>query len=204
MSVDVSASTRSEGTIGGERVGDTLSASYRLDVDLRAPEPGRRTALFSAADVDMSDAIAADDPGIWEWRLGDDGTLISSTRPALPRGNRLSEMLSTHGLFLMVPSVPVGDGATWTYLAPGSDSPIEVSISTISNDAVEASLSSRYESADGTITIGASGSWDRRSLMATQATSFIEFDFESTTTRNGEVVPVSVSRVVRFRYGAEE
>ncbi|MDJ0908014.1 MAG: hypothetical protein QNI99_02405 [Woeseiaceae bacterium] len=202
--IEVSASSRSEGTIGGEPLDDSLFASYLLNVDLIESEPGRLLARFSVADIATTPSIGFDDPGTWEWRLDENGMLLSSTPPALPPGNRLSEVLSTVGLVLMVPPEPIGEGAAWTYTAPGSDTPIEFGVTGISDDEIDGFISSRHETAGGTISILSTGSWDRRSLLATRGVSQIQMEIESTTTRNGEEVPVSITRAVRFLYGADE
>ncbi len=202
--IDVTVVSRSEGKVGDELIEDTQFATYRLHIDLMPSDTDRLLARMSASDITMTPSFGNDDPGIWEWTLAEDGTLVSASAPSLSAGDRLAEMLSTYGLFLMVPSVPVGDQSGWEYQAPGSTSPIRIGIHRISENDIEAEMNSRHDTARGSVSLRAFGHWDRRTLLPTQAESYIQMSIESTTTRNGEVVPVSMSRIVHFQYEGGE
>ena len=202
--LDVSVVSRSEVRVGDELIEDTQFATYGLQIDLSPSETDQLLARFSAIEITTTPDLGDDDPGVWEWKLADDGTLISATPPALPPDSRLSEMLSTYGLVLMVPPEPIGDRSGWTYLAPGSSAPIEIGISRISENEIEATMSSRHDTAGATVSLTASGRWDRRTLLPVEAVSNIEMTIESTTTRNGEVIPVSMEKRVQFQYGVGE
>lgn len=200
-SLKVSALSTLEGAVGDERFDDSLSADFVLDIELVMPESGTASARFSASAIETMPTLEFNNPGFWEWQLERDGTLVSTAAPELPAGSRMMELMSTPALFLMVPSEPVGEGASWTYLHAASGTPVMIEISRITDDEIEATLSTRHERAEGTLTVAAAGHWSRTTLGATRATSEIDFESRTTTTINGVEVPVTLTRSTTISYG---
>lgn len=200
--IDVSATSSSEGMVGDSPVVDRIEATYRLNVEISASDfPSQLTSRMSASDVNTTGFASGRDAGPWEWRVGSNGVPGATTRPVLARGSRLGELLSTPGLFLLVPSEPVGEGAVWSYVSPGRNAPVEVKILGISEDEVEAEITARIETPDATVETTASGRWGRGNLLAREVTSRVDVSVDSTTSRNGTEVPVELSKQVEFIYG---
>ncbi len=201
VKVNVSASTVTEGTVGDKPFTDAYDSRYELAVRLVEPEKsGDLVARFQATKVGSSDGNTES----WEWQLSSNGVLTKVEPPSVSNRDRHSEHLNTPVLFLMVPDEPVGSGAKWTYADAEYPSPVEIQLDSINELELSAKVSMKNEMKDSTVSVVASGIWDRHLLIAQQVTSRVDVFFKAKTTRNGEEVDMQVSKVVEHEYKVEK
>ncbi len=201
VKVNVSASSVTEGTIGDKPFSDAYDSRYQLGVRLVGPETSRDlVARFQATKVGSRKG----NTGSWEWRLSSNGVLTKVEPPSVLSKDRHSELLNTPALFLMVPGEPVGSGAKWTYADAEYPSPVEIQLDSINELELTAKVSMQNEMKDSTVSVVASGTWDRHLLIARQVKSQVNVFFKAKTTRNGEEVDMQVSKVVEHEYRVEK
>jgi hypothetical protein len=207
LAVKVSATRRNEGSVGAERVLDTIAARYVLGIDLAAADgDGGYVARFRPTILETTGFPAGTHPGNWEWRLTANGVLTDIESPPLAdvgADRRLAELLSTHALFLMVPAEPVGAGASWTYAESGATDPVTVFLEAIGDDELTARVTLRQQGPGMRFDSTATGRWLRRSLVARQVTARLDLSITATTTRNGEEVDVRKSTLGELIYEAD-
>jgi hypothetical protein len=206
VAVSVLATRRNEGSVGDQRLEDTIAAHYVLRIDLVATHvDGGYVARFHPTILETTGFVAGTHPGSWEWRLTANGVLTDVESPPLgdvDADRRLAELLSAHALFLMVPAEPVGAGATWTYAKSGAD-PVTVRLETIGDDELTATLTLQQQGPGMRFDSTATGSWLRDSLAARRVAARIDLSITATTTRNGEEVDVRQSTIGELVYEAD-
>ena len=201
VKVNVSASSETEGTMGDKPFTDAFDSRYQLGVHLVGPETSKDlVARFQAKMASSSDGNTV----TWEWQLSSNGVLTKVEPPSVSNRDRHSEHLNTPVLFLMVPGEPVGSGAKWTYADAEYPSPVEIQLDSINELELSAKVSMKNEMKDSTVSVVASGNWDRHLLIARQVKSRVNVFFKAKTTRNGEEVDMQVSKVVEHEYKVEK
>jgi hypothetical protein len=192
--IAVDASEALDTTIDGVTTSGASEASYELDIDLQVGSDGVEMLVVPTMvsfDGSMPDP---DELGSWRWFLDPHG-VVQRVVP-IGRGESVDEgllrLLNVSNLVLTTPTEPVGPGASWSQsLNRQSDAQLVFDLIGVSDTELEVAIELIAPFDTGTATMSVSGTYDRATLLATDASADAGLEVTSPVTDNGELVELT-------------
>ncbi len=201
ITVNVSASHTNQGKAGDQPFGDKRELRYQLRVRLsNSGASGDIQARIQASLDGAAKGSRMDSLDFPQWQVGPNGVLTAAEPPSIAGDRRLVGLLASPSLFLMVPDQPVGPGASWIYPDAAAQFPVEIHLDAIDEEGITARISLQRELPDASVSVTATGIWDRQSLVARRVTHRVELSYSAKTTRNGKPVELKGSKIIAHEY----
>ena len=187
--ISVSALDERTATVDGTTTNRRRTADYDLSVEVVAVDD-RVELLVAPTIVDIDGpAPTADEIGTLRWLIDPYG-LTERIMPVRSPGPATSDTLALFNvpnLVVTVPGEPVGPGARWSQpLEPGTDAQLLFTLNDIDSTELDITIELVAPVDGGTLTIEASGRYDRSTLLAREVTAVSTLAFDAPVTADGE------------------